>query len=80
MALGNLSTHVLREHARFLILGLDKNHLDDTVLHILLHKVSTYINVLCPVAVLSIIAEKNRSHVVTHHCDREIDLFSQEVQ
>ena len=59
----NLSTHVLCERVCFVIFGSDENYLDDSILHILLHKVSMYIDVLCPVAVLGIIADKNWSHI-----------------
>ena len=47
----------------------DKNHFDNLVFDALAYKMSAYVNVLCSVAILGVVAEEDCSHVVASDCD-----------
>ena len=68
MTLEDLTIYVLRECIRLVVYQLDENHFDDPVFDVLAYKMSTYINVLCSVAILGVVAEEDCSHVVAPDC------------
>ena len=70
MTLEDLTAYVLRECVRLVVRQSDKNHLEDPVLNVLAYKMSSYVNVLCLVAILGNVAEEDCSHVVASDNDR----------
>ena len=69
MTLEDLTAYVLRERVCLVVRRSDENHFDDPVFNVLAYKMSAYVNVLCSVAILGVVAEEDCSHIVASDHD-----------